>query len=94
MEEARVCQEDREEGDLQRESIASEEGVEKAEESEGVDPQLDAVPVDLADAEDVMKGSQGVFFGAKCIVTSSYHGMIANVVKNEVVLLRCTVRVP
>lgn len=53
MEEARVEQEDREEGALERENIESSAAIEKAEEPEGEDPELDAEPVDLEDFADL-----------------------------------------
>lgn len=53
MEEARVEQEDREEGELEREHIESSAAVETAEKPEGVDPELDAEPADLEDLADL-----------------------------------------
>lgn len=57
IEEARVDQEDRQEGALERENIESSAAIEKAEEPEGEDPELDAEPVGLEDLADLRSNS-------------------------------------
>ena len=57
MEEARIKQEKREQGELQRANITSEQDLEKAEEPEGRNAELDAQPADLHDAAHVTRRS-------------------------------------
>lgn len=55
MEEARIREEDREEGDFQRENIGTNAEIERAEEPEGEDPELDAVRPDQEDLADLVE---------------------------------------
>ena len=55
MEEARIAQENREEGEFQRANITSDRNVERAEQPEGIDAELDAEPADLENATDLSR---------------------------------------